>query len=362
MIALTHSQLFASLLGFLFSGNFFLAYLKEKKNLPQLFFSIYLFFFSVILIEQWEFLTQPQRSLWICDSYGALVASFYGYMMTSLRPSKPLSHLYLYLFIPAALEVLLHAMRILDFVVLNTYWIDGSLYSWSLEIVEYSAFVIGIVLWTDMLLPFAEKKKKFLAIVDKRKRNWLISFVICQLVLMGFWGMVLLENTFQLSWVDLIIFIMMPALMIGFASDFIQHPWMFRSREAGDRVQNLRRDRVQANPASSSKAEELQKRILDKHLHRNPDMNLGLISKEVSLPKVTVSELINHHFGKSFRVYVNDLRVEEAKEMLHDPAYAHLSILGIALEVGFKSESTFYTSFKRNTGTTPLAFRKHKFS
>ena len=50
-------------------------------------------------------------------------------------------------------------------------------------------------------------------------------------------------------------------------------------------------------------------------------------------------------------------RVEEAKKKLLDPAFKHLSVLGIAEEVGFSSKSSFNSVFKKHTGTTPSEFR-----
>jgi AraC-like DNA-binding protein len=52
--------------------------------------------------------------------------------------------------------------------------------------------------------------------------------------------------------------------------------------------------------------------------------------------------------------------VEEVKKRLEDPAYAHYSILGIALDCGFNAKSSFNAAFKKFTGSTPSQYRTSK--
>ncbi|MEL6256529.1 MAG: helix-turn-helix domain-containing protein [Bacteroidota bacterium] len=71
-----------------------------------------------------------------------------------------------------------------------------------------------------------------------------------------------------------------------------------------------------------------------------------------------LSQIINQKEGKNFFDFINGYRVEEVKRNLADPNFDHFSILGIGLEAGFKSKSTFNAVFKKMTGHTPTAYKK----
>ncbi len=51
------------------------------------------------------------------------------------------------------------------------------------------------------------------------------------------------------------------------------------------------------------------------------------------------------------------MRVEQAKTLLLDPEYENYTITSIGLESGFNSKSTFYTVFKKYSGSTPVEFK-----
>ncbi|UTW62871.1 helix-turn-helix domain-containing protein [bacterium SCSIO 12741] len=70
-----------------------------------------------------------------------------------------------------------------------------------------------------------------------------------------------------------------------------------------------------------------------------------------------LSALINEEFGKNFNEFINGYRIELFKERIADAKYSHLSILGLALECGFNSKSSFNTAFKQLTGMTPKAYK-----
>ncbi|MGJ8663428.1 MAG: helix-turn-helix domain-containing protein, partial [Marinicella sp.] len=82
------------------------------------------------------------------------------------------------------------------------------------------------------------------------------------------------------------------------------------------------------------------------HLFLDPTLNIGRLAKKSGYPEYLVSLVINQIHGKPFREYINQLRIQAAKEMLEDTNNGS-TILNIAYDCGFTSKSTFNTAFKR---------------
>lgn len=91
--------------------------------------------------------------------------------------------------------------------------------------------------------------------------------------------------------------------------------------------------------------------------YTNPQLTLKQLAQQLDMPQRQLSELINAVAGQNFNQYINQYRVEEAKKMLKDAAFDHLSVLGIAYEAGFSSKSSFNTTFKNITGLTPTMYK-----
>ena len=129
----------------------------------------------------------------------------------------------------------------------------------------------------------------------------------------------------------------------------------------------LKREYFEVNPINASnglskKAEVHYKKLLDlmrkEKIYKDPELNMELLAKRTKLSIGYLSRIINQKEGKNFYEFVNSYRIEEVKANLVNPKYAHYSILGIGLEAGFKSKSTFNATFKKLTGKTPSAFKK----
>lgn len=107
-----------------------------------------------------------------------------------------------------------------------------------------------------------------------------------------------------------------------------------------------------------SLASRLTEHLETQKPYLNEDLNLALLAEQNEIPQSHLSQIINQHFQMNFYDFVNKYRIEEAKQKLASADFAHLSILGIAFDCGFKSKSSFNRYFKKYTGVSPSAFKK----
>ncbi|WP_207497036.1 helix-turn-helix domain-containing protein [Aridibaculum aurantiacum] len=107
-------------------------------------------------------------------------------------------------------------------------------------------------------------------------------------------------------------------------------------------------------PQLVTKLEELVK----EGLHLDNDLTLLQLAYRLHIQPYQASELINRYYKGSFFDFINSKRIQEVQKRLKDPELAHFSVLGIAMDCGFNSKSSFNTAFKKFTGLTPTQFRE----
>lgn len=125
---------------------------------------------------------------------------------------------------------------------------------------------------------------------------------------------------------------------------------------------------IEAKSQVSMLDDELSKKVLQKlvdlmkeeKLYTKPGVTLNDISEKIDASKQNISAVINNELDMNFYKYINSLRIEEACVLLKDPAYVNHTIEGVAIEVGFKSKSSFNQAFKNIVGKTPSEFRDTK--
>lgn len=88
------------------------------------------------------------------------------------------------------------------------------------------------------------------------------------------------------------------------------------------------------------------------------EMTIQDLSAKINISKHHLTQILNNNIGKNFFTFVNEFRIEEVKRKLADPAFDHLTILGIAYDCGFNSKSSFNNIFKQYTGSTPSEYKK----
>jgi len=91
-----------------------------------------------------------------------------------------------------------------------------------------------------------------------------------------------------------------------------------------------------------------------------PELTLAELAARLRTNTSLLSHVINTGCGQNFNDFVNRYRVAEAERKLQDPRLAHYSLVGIALECGFNSKSTFNRVFKKLTDRTPSEVSRPK--
>ncbi|MDH2207068.1 MULTISPECIES: helix-turn-helix domain-containing protein [Empedobacter] len=113
------------------------------------------------------------------------------------------------------------------------------------------------------------------------------------------------------------------------------------------------------NAEKNAAIESLKDFMLKNEPYLDSSLTIQNLAEQVKMPVKDLSALINLYMDKHFFDFINEYRIEKAKEILRDPSKKDLTILEILYEVGFNSKSSFSTSFKKYTGTTPTDFRKN---
>lgn len=100
------------------------------------------------------------------------------------------------------------------------------------------------------------------------------------------------------------------------------------------------------------------KRLME---NEKPYLEAGLtvddVCKKISTNRSYLSQMIHENFNQNFNGFINELRIKEARRLLADPKYDHLSIEGIGSMAGFSTKVTFHSIFKKQIGVTPSYFR-----
>lgn len=104
--------------------------------------------------------------------------------------------------------------------------------------------------------------------------------------------------------------------------------------------------------------DELQRFINENKPYINNDLTLAELAEQTGIKRHDLSQVINSRGGQNFYEFINDFRIAAARQLLLDPERGKLKMLDLAMEVGFNSQSTFYSHFKRRVGMAPRQYRE----
>ena len=234
--------------------------------------------------------------------------------------------------------------------------------------------MIYLLMMYSLLKMHSKSIKNEFSYIEKINLSWLrviiISFaVIYAIRLIGIF-INIISTEFTPGFIEGIMELINVLFIFVMAYFGLSQPQIFKERniEAKENIKpndKLRSPNFQTKYATSILKDEQSQIILNDLLahmkSEKPYLKSGITIKEIAdaldvHPK-SLSQVINEQLNLNFFNFINQYRVEEVKSKLKDSDYAHFSILGIAMDCGFSSKSSFNSIFKKFTGSTPTSYK-----
>ena len=91
--------------------------------------------------------------------------------------------------------------------------------------------------------------------------------------------------------------------------------------------------------------------------YARPELSLQLVADELNLSRRALSKYLSDHTGMMFKAYLNEIRIEAAKEMLQK---TNMRVQEIAYAAGYVSVEHFTRTFAEKTGCSPSRYASRK--
>lgn len=355
--------------GLLLAGIFvFQNRLNTKSNK---FLALSLFGMSVILGYEFAFWLDAEDKIpvWI-DYFPLYIRSLipiglYFFVKFLINPESKLSRIDKMATIIIGLEVFLHLL----YTPLNIFVSNVA----AIEIYEYYIIILGWLLSIIAGILFLPRAFRVVLRYQKHLYNhysttsdkslaWLRNFLIAVNVIMVFWIISFVqfllgnwdagEKTFAVVTIGLVILL----FWVGY-SIILKYSWFQIVALPDSRIE----EKSNGNKLSS-KTDTYHQNLLHllrvEKVYEDPELTLDNLAERLEISSGYLSQIINQKEKKNFFEFINTYRVEAVKEKLMDESYSHYTIMGLALESGFKSKSTFNAVFKKITGTAPSSYKK----
>ena len=100
---------------------------------------------------------------------------------------------------------------------------------------------------------------------------------------------------------------------------------------------------------------KLQTLMVREQCFLDESLSLARLAERLNLSAHHLSQLLNEQLQTTFYAYINEHRIEYAKQLLRE--HPDRAIVDIASAAGYDNKSTFYSAFKRQVGMTPAQYR-----
>ena len=330
---------------------------KAKNRASNIYLSLILILISLQLFFSWGGQTGLNNQIdvfpyWIFLSDLIIPPSLWFFLKHNSDGNFKFKLAHLWFFCPAAVEVLVNffyryttSAGIYSF--LNT-MVRTKVWNFSTEELPLFATIFVLVVYSKKIIKL---RKQFNGLSNPALRIhsfkiYFIFVLFCTLVLM--WAALILFNIqlFHLIEIACTITLFIMGYTAYLRPAFFELPKLLyaKTSESG----------AFQNQDDESNFLRVRQLFEEGNLFSRSKLTLKELSDELKLSPKYVSYLINTYSCSNFNDFVNAYRVKDVLKRI--PTERNKNLLGIAMDAGFNSKSTFNQAFKQHTGKSPSEF------
>ncbi len=334
---------------FAFAGASLLRYKKKRKRADKLLGYMMLFWAflelkDLVFIFDTNWAEEFQKYLFMIDGWGVAICSFY--LMELTKPKWITLNKLLFLLLPFACFTTVYFVH-------PTLWIFQC---YCVFLVCYSLITV-IALYTA-IYRYQKHIRNFYSYSDNIDIKWIREATAILVICLSLW---IYTTAFsQPGWGDLIYYLS----SIAFWAYIIHHAQRQvvvdispADEEAEGKPEELELYRQEDYVANIPIKEMLTKVMEEEKPYLNPKLTLTDVANAINTNRTYLSIYFNNILQISFYDYINSYRIEKVSIPLLESSHS-TTIEEIAELSGFNAISTFRRAFIKNTGVTPLNFRK----
>lgn len=232
--------------------------------------------------------------------------------------------------------------------------------------VVYNLVYLPVIIFD--LYTYRKKIRANYSTLEKRNLDWLQGFVLAGTLLGVTAGVLYTVSSFSDVLSEYTNFTLLASTIFVYSIGYmgLKQAEFFTSPEAESLPSEESTDSVSESYTRSGLDEklgrELHEQLCELMENEKPylrsDLSLAELAGLMNISSHHLTEVINKYADKSFYDFINGYRIENVKRAIADPKLGNYTLLGIGLESGFNSKSSFNSVFKKHTGLTPSQYKK----
>lgn len=333
---------------------------SKKNNLPNIFFGLLIFQFSMALLELvlGESIHFFNAKFPLVLSYGmALGPLAYFHVKSILNPNFKFKAREIRHFLPAFLiEFLLSSLFFL-YVKNNIDWAYQYIDNINLVFTLLGILILlHIAIYSYFIHRMIRKENKLLS---SEIKSWFQSFYFFGIAFLGFLLITMIVSLFNTTQLDEGFRVTYPiSILFCVIIYWLGYKYLLKHRKTIDEYLTKMKNRRHSSAEITERKTQLTNLLIKEKLYENKSFTVEELSAKLQWQSRDVSFIISEGFDTNFNDLINTYRINAFKELIVKSENKKYSVVGIAEKVGFSSKTSFYRAFKKECGVTPSEYLK----